>query len=79
MITLFYYTRLVTAYNPESLLLLGYCHATPTCCEKGVYSDVRLKRERHDSADTEGLSDRVPVSKSTSPGTAPATAAEQTC
>lgn len=32
--TLFYYSRLAAAYNPEYLLQLGHCYATPIGCEK---------------------------------------------
>ena len=32
--TLFYYTQLAAAYNPEYLLQLGYCYATPIGCAK---------------------------------------------
>lgn len=32
--TLFYYTRLAVDYNPEYLLQLGHCYATPIGCEK---------------------------------------------
>lgn len=32
--TLFYYTELAAAYNPEYLLQLGHCYAIPIGCEK---------------------------------------------